>query len=68
MSQWSVVIELSPVKRRKGVQVDIRVGWVKNKLRVVFELEVTHHMDGSLKMTFMGIRKIGQSMETSVAM
>jgi hypothetical protein len=55
-----ITIELSPVKRRKRIQVDIRVGWVKNKSRVVFESEVSHHIDGSLKMAFMGIRKLGQ--------
>jgi hypothetical protein len=52
-------IELSPVIRWKRIQVNFRVGRVKDKSSVVFESEVSHNVDGSLKMTFTGIRKIG---------
>jgi hypothetical protein len=55
-----ITIELSPVKRQKRIQADIWVGRIENKSRVMFELEIAHHMNGSLKTTFTGICKIGQ--------
>jgi hypothetical protein len=55
-----ISIEFSPVKGRKRIRVDIRVGRVENQSGAMFESEVAHHMDGSLKMAFMGIHKIGR--------
>ncbi len=52
-------IELSPVIRWNRIQVNFQVGRVKDKSSVVFESEVSHNVDGILKMTFTGIRKIG---------
>ena len=54
-----ISIEFSPVKGRKRIQVNIQVGRVENNLRVMFESKMAHHMNGSLKMAFTGIPKIG---------
>ncbi len=54
-----ISIEFGPVKGWKRIQVDIQVCRVKDKSGIMFQSEVAHHMNGSLKMAFTGIRKIG---------
>ncbi len=54
-----ISIEFGLVKSWKRIQVNIRVCRVKDKSSIMFKSEVAHHMNGSLKMAFTGIREIG---------
>jgi hypothetical protein len=53
-----IPIELGPVIGGERRHVNIEVGWVKDKARVMFLLEVSHHVEGSFQVAFPGVSKM----------
>ncbi len=53
-----ITIELGPIISGEGRYVDVGVGWVEDKSRVMLLLEVSHDMEGGVKMSFTGISKM----------
>ncbi len=53
-----VTVKLRLVKFWKVVFIYCRIGWVKDKLAVVFEAKIPHNMDCSLKMSLSRISKV----------
>ncbi len=50
-----ITVELGPIIGGKGRYVNVGVGWVKDKSRVMLLLEISHDVEGSFQMTFTGI-------------
>ena len=53
-----IPIELGPVIGGEGRHVDVGVGQVKDEARIMFLLEVSHHVGGSFQVAFPGVRKM----------
>ena len=47
-------VELGPIIGWEGSYVNVGGGWVKDKARVMFLLEVSHHVEGSFQVASRG--------------
>ena len=53
-----ITVELHPVILGNRMHVDGWVSWVKHKSGVMFLLEITHHVEGNLKVSCTGVSKV----------
>ncbi len=53
-----ITVELSQIIGGEGRHVNIGVRWVKDKLRVMFLLEGSHDVEGSIQVAFTGVSKM----------
>jgi hypothetical protein len=53
-----ITIELGPIIGGEGRDVNFGVGRVKDKVRVIFLLEVSHHVESSFEVAFTRISKM----------
>jgi len=50
-----VPLEFGPAKGGKGRHVNVGIGRVKDRARIMFLLEVSHHVEGSFQVAFSGV-------------
>jgi len=54
-SFFYIPIEFGSVIGGEGRHVNVGIGRVKDKARVMFLLEVSHHVEGSFQVAFSGV-------------
>ena len=53
-----ITVELGPIISGEGSYVNVRGGRVKDKVRAMFLLEVSHYVEGSFQVAFRGVSKM----------